>query len=258
VNGCEICKCKKPDILCRMFCPLGFEKDANGKSLCKCIKGCLYNGKAYKTGEEFGCMLGKRRSCRCTESGRVSCAMPRCVRPPSPMCKFVKSEQCCPEYKCPIGAACDKVCTREHMPLCGSDGKTYRNRCTFYVANCKAKFKLTMKHPGECAKGSPCDGMVCTREYRPVCGSDGKTYSNKCVFSVANCKANRKLTIKHPGKCTGGCRPVRCRMLCLNGFLQDKDGCDTCRCKPIPPLCRMLCKNGFETVDGKPICKCKV
>jgi len=159
-NGCEICKCKKPDILCRMFCPLGFEKDANGKSLCKCIKGCLYNGKAYKTGEEFGCMLGKRRSCRCKESGRVSCAIPDCVRPPSPMCKFVKSEQCCPEYKCPIGDACNKVCTREHMPLCGSDGKTYRNKCTFSVANCKAKYKLTMKHPGQCTKGCLHNGIV--------------------------------------------------------------------------------------------------
>jgi len=162
---------------------------------------------SYRTGDEWGCMLGHRRSCKCHIDGKAVCVMPRCVRPP-PLCKPIRSEQCCPKY--------------------------------------------------ECKKGSPCDGMVCTREYRPVCGSDGKTYSNKCVFSVANCKANRKLTIKHPGKCTGGCRPVRCRMLCLNGFLQDKDGCDTCRCKPIPPLCRMLCPNGFETVDGKPICKCKV
>ena len=37
--------------------------------------------------------------------------------------------------------------------------------------------------------------------YRPICGSDGTTYDNKCHMKVAACESDSNITIKHPGKC---------------------------------------------------------
>ncbi|KAJ8397828.1 hypothetical protein AAFF_G00435170 [Aldrovandia affinis] len=31
------------------------------------------------------------------------------------------------------------------------------------------------------------DGMMCTQDYSPVCGSDGATYSNECALCIQRC-----------------------------------------------------------------------
>lgn len=95
------------------------------------------------------------------------------------------------------------VCTREYSPICGTDNKTYANKCMF---KCEQKHRddLDVKHAGECKEdidhaevGSVC---VCNLIYAPVCGSDGKTYSNECSLKCAqNQKKNLKL--KHTGEC---------------------------------------------------------
>lgn len=44
---------------------------------------------------------------------------------------------------------------------------------------------------------------ACNRMYRPICGSDGKTYGNDCTFRCA-AKAKSSLTIKQRSPCDVG------------------------------------------------------
>nr|XP_021520610.1 serine protease inhibitor Kazal-type 5 isoform X1 [Aotus nancymaae] len=87
------------------------------------------------------------------------------------------------------------ICPNISEAVCGTDGKTYGNRCELCAENVKTGSKVGVKSEGECKSSNPekdvcsafrpyvVDGRLgCTRENDPVLGPDGKTHGNKCAM----------------------------------------------------------------------------
>ncbi|KAF6204070.1 hypothetical protein GE061_002410 [Apolygus lucorum] len=106
-----------------------------------------------------------------------------------------------------VGNVC--ICPMNYSPVCGSNGQTFSNLCALNCHNKEKNDDLVVVHHGHCSSAlqlklnkveEKSDDCVCTREYEPVCGSNLKTYSNRCMF---NCAANKdkSLRILYPMMC---------------------------------------------------------
>lgn len=155
------------------------------------------------------------------------------------------------------------TCPRLWAPVCGCDGNTYSNRCNAalngvsiqYNGACRpercidsydcSSDSFCKKKPGNCERLGVCfdKPSVCPNIWRPVCGCDGNTYSNRCMAAMNGA------SIDYEGECRTVPTPCNDNTGCTaDQFCQkaagDCDGAGECAVRPD------ICPDVWEPVCG--------
>ncbi|XP_005069108.1 ovomucoid-like [Mesocricetus auratus] len=66
-------------------------------------------------------------------------------------------------------------------------------------SDCAFIRSIFSRKPNMCSKYD--SKGYCTKEYYPVCASDGETYGNRCTFCIAHRKSGGSITFIRNGEC---------------------------------------------------------
>ncbi|XP_058793471.1 agrin-like isoform X2 [Phymastichus coffea] len=174
------------------------------------------------------------------------------------------------EARCECRESCPSLGDHEGAgTVCGSDGVDYPSTCDLNRVACTKSANITVAFHGKC---DPCAGVQCTEpeicqldasrqpacrcneqcaniDFDPVCGSDGKTYSNECYLRLEACRSRLQLRKIYNGACNSGVNPcdgANCKP--QEQCAIDRFGITKCECGPeCEPVMRPVCALGGTT-----------
>lgn len=166
---------------------------------------------------------------------------------------------------------CNPMCERVYDPICGSDGVTYANPCLLEYAGCRNP-SIQPFGAGKCPPnmqaarseslpastnngGESCIPGPCPYTYAPVCGSDGQTHDNLCLFANARCQhPHNALAVVHDGECDADTK-LTCETMTCPTFTEcreqiEPDGAIVAYCADVCSPDRCSEREDCELVDS--------
>ena len=113
---------------------------------------------------------------------------------------------------------------------------SFNNACHLKKYACEHDIKSYLMEDGHCPTvEQKCDSKACPDLENPVCGSNGMTYRNECLFKKVKCENKLKITIAKQGTCDP--KPETDDTQTGNDAAEDDKDCNKPCSKELMPVC---------------------